>query len=76
MIDATLSHVKYVSNSFQFASYWIWDTIFAKPPSVSTFCDGMILERSKFKSDTVLWENKFSAPNFPKMDSLGKVSTL
>ena len=45
-------------------------------PQSQRFAYEMILERSKFKSYTVLWENKFSAPNFPKMDSLGKVSTL
>ena len=44
-------------------------------PSQS-FAYEMISERCKSKPYTVLWENKFYAPNFPVIDSVGKVSPL
>ena len=40
------------------------------------FAYEMISEKCKSKSYTVLWENNFSTPNFPKMDIEGKVSFL
>ena len=45
-------------------------------PHSQRFMYEMISERCKSKPYTVLWENNFFAPNFPKMDSVGKISLL